>query len=210
MPYLRTPVHARDHPRSRGVHSLRRHEGRHGKRIIPARAGFTVVLLCRVSVVRGSSPLARGLRLLPSPPSLSSRIIPARAGFTDDRDQWRKANPDHPRSRGVYQPERGRRGCPQGSSPLARGLRGGEVSHRSPTRDHPRSRGVYSGHDLSPIVMVGSSPLARGLRPGAHYCRPGVRIIPARAGFTSEALADAKAGTGSSPLARGLQSGEVL
>ena len=56
----REPGH-RDHPRSRGVYKLRR---------------------CRRFWLRGSSPLARGLR----PPDLGAdhrgRIIPARAGFT--------------------------------------------------------------------------------------------------------------------------------
>ena len=92
----------------------------------------------------------------------------------------------------------------EGSSPLARGLRGlrtrGQVTQRiiparagfttrspSPkwgTRDHPRSRGVYGAlPDLLP-ARGGSSPLARGL-PGACGLRaPQLRIIPARAGFT--------------------------
>ena len=91
-----------------------------------------------------------------------------------------------------------------GSSPLARGLPGGQVgggfsdgiiparagftagasASALPARDHPRSRGVYKYRTLRSTRPGGSSPLARGLprsggrRPGRH------RIIPARAGFT--------------------------
>ena len=110
--------------------------------IIPARAGFTEEpILCgtnyqdhprsrgvyhhiklSLQFQRGSSPLARGLRLGAPHRGRRARIIPARAGFTrrpvpPGAGQW-----DHPRSRGVY--VRGviwGRYC-MGSSPLARGL----------------------------------------------------------------------------------------
>ena len=94
--------------------------GRH--RIIPARAGFTecrgvhgplqrdhprsrgvyVITGPRVPVMKGSSPLARGLRRSSSPTSTSRRIIPARAGFTERAAAGGTENWDHPRSRGVY------------------------------------------------------------------------------------------------------------
>ena len=117
-----TSAPARDHPRSRGVYSipgvqdrsvagssplargLRGHEAvaGDGRRIIPARAGFTAS--SSVSAARspdhprsrgvylkqigrdvektGSSPLARGLRHAENRKSKIRRIIPARAGFT--------------------------------------------------------------------------------------------------------------------------------
>ena len=71
----------RDHPRSRGVYS-------HSAGVCP--------------VVRGSSPLARGLRLRQHALAAPRRIIPARAGFTREVWRGRLARPDHPRSRGVY------------------------------------------------------------------------------------------------------------
>ena len=113
---------SRDHPRSRGVYEeelsvdaatrgssplarglrRRRRTRAHGRRIIPARAGFTlpwtVELCCRRDhprsrgvytdhdllpvVADGSSPLARGLP--PAAPGVPVHlgIIPARAGFT--------------------------------------------------------------------------------------------------------------------------------
>ena len=72
-----------DHPRSRGVYSLR-----------------------RVEVERrgGSSPLARGLRASERLAPDGDRIIPARAGFTDDDTTGSTKGRDHPRSRGVYPP----------------------------------------------------------------------------------------------------------
>ena len=174
---------AKDHPRSRGVYPNVTHfrapfsgssplaRGLRtldlprptGYRIIPARAGFTVLETCwvgtpmdhprsrgvylrvphRESAELGSSPLARGL-----PPRSRFRgrgrgIIPARAGFTDALHEFR-------------------------------GLFG----------DHPRSRGVYSLIITALKDAGGSSPLARGLLRGRFSLDGAPRIIPARAGFT--------------------------
>ena len=74
-------MHTADHPRSRGVYRRRRRECAHG---------------------RGSSPLARGLRLKTSPPICPDGIIPARAGFTHSEISHYSHLQDHPRSRGVY------------------------------------------------------------------------------------------------------------
>ena len=111
-----------DHPRSRGVYrtgsgsssssggssplarGLRAGADRWvlGRRIIPARAGFTRLLPHRRLTPVGSSPLARGL--LPARLGISGSpgIIPARAGFTGG---------------GALSPV-----IATGSSPLARGL----------------------------------------------------------------------------------------
>ena len=137
-----TTAMSRDHPRSRGVY---------------------VFLRAKQYCERGSSPLARGLRL----PYLSqfSRvgIIPARAGFTTVRSAMMAAM--------------------TGSSPLARGLRLLELQGDRrvgiiPARagftdspadalqglaDHPRSRGVYTLEISMTDIDAGSSPLARGL-----------------------------------------------
>ena len=155
----------------------------HGRRIIPARAGFTAFnprrslshpdhprsrgvydLSGRPDLVeQGSSPLARGLPLNRKVLPLGGRIIPARAGFTQD---WRR---------------RARR-----------------------RRDHPRSRGVYQPEETEAAYASGSSPLARGLPDGEGYVPFGGRIIPARAGFTRSTFSSKFATSGSSPLARGL------
>ena len=214
-----------DHPRSRGVYSecSFHHCAEEGSSplargllgadrdaggeagIIPARAGFTCAET-RISLSRsGSSPLARGLRESNLEGVLAEGIIPARAGFTRRPASPPHSAPDHPRSRGVYDPGPGvcRRGV--GSSPLARGLhmvkRNGErdwgiiparagFTGTRPGRtasagDHPRSRGVYLSRWLAGTRTVGSSPLARGLQTSLTCGRLPVRIIPARAGFTS-------------------------
>ena len=173
------------------------------KGIIPARAGFTGVLVGipprlgdhprsrgvywarrgRPYARPGSSPLARGLRTRPTTGGAWRRIIPARAGFT---------------------------------SPGGRG--------RGPRRDHPRSRGVYVEQLDASKVDAGSSPLARGLHRPETLLPDIDRIIPARAGFTRPrrqpvpprrdhprsrgvypaVVPDPPPAIGSSPLARGL------
>ena len=91
------------------------------------------------------------------------RIIPARAGFTHGRRHhgWRRM--DHPRSRGVYAPYGAYGWGDEGSSPLARGLRGGAQRPATHPGDHPRSRGVYPRKAHRSAPTAGSSPLARGL-----------------------------------------------
>ena len=111
--------------------------------IIPARAGFTFpcgsarggspdhprsrgvyrAIRSSRSMVRGSSPLARGLLTYSRLPLWKRRIIPARAGFTHLARLCERVHRDHPRSRGVYGINRSRTWVFQGSSPLARGLR---------------------------------------------------------------------------------------
>ena len=172
-----------DHPRSRGVYlSIRRRSrGR-----------------------RGSSPLARGLRLVKLVPDHNNGIIPARAGFTWIAIIVTSYSWDHPRSRGVYSAPKPRPSGPTGSSPLARGLlprqvvghersgiipaRAGFTSARrlfaASAADHPRSRGVYGNLRGADGGAVGSSPLARGLPLSRTRLRSLCGIIPARAGFT--------------------------
>ena len=173
-------------------------------RIIPARAGFTcredsLELLDRdhprsrgvyaradaaSTAASGSSPLARGLHPLERLEAARLRIIPARAGFTHTALDAHRCGADHPRSRGVYPGPPCQNTSPNGSSPLARGLRpayqgglpvgriiparAGFTERRTRTRgtprDHPRSRGVYSSQAVSAATTWGSSPLARGLR----------------------------------------------
>ena len=142
-----TQEHARqtgawDHPRSRGVYCGAHLAGEaHGgssplargllspmgtvsrfERIIPARAGFTLLPVELIgghadhprsrgvyrfspygAITRaGSSPLARGLPLRSGPGPRTPRIIPARAGFTHGGPSLPYSPVDHPRSRGVY------------------------------------------------------------------------------------------------------------
>ena len=210
-------------PLARGLQDAgERVGGAHG--IIPARAGFTappcrpaprpadhprsrgvyVIATRRDLLNLGSSPLARGLRVVPVVVAARERIIPARAGFTCPQSPAWRAFADHPRSRGVYVNAPPALAGSAGSSPLARGLRSSTTARRPwlriiPARagftppfsaawrtwgDHPRSRGVYGWHRDYGRRLAGSSPLARGLhaRSRRRHRRDG--IIPARAGFT--------------------------
>ena len=173
----------------------------------------------------GSSALARGLRGLPLQPGPQDRIIPARAGFTDQCGARLLLPRDHPRSRGVYNTTIIRVEGNDGSSPLARGLRGatrrasGRVriiparagfTGRRPSMllawsDHPRSRGVYGISAAERRCVAGSSPLARGLRGRRIRPRPSGADHPRSRGvYTSTGTRPSSAG-GSSPLARGLR-----
>ena len=173
-----------DHPRSRGVYHRNEHQDR---------------------PLQGSSPLARGLPAGLEDEGVPSGIIPARAGFTP-RGRSPPSQPgDHPRSRGVYECQAILTTRDFGSSPLARGLRRGDlmspgklriiparagftlhpIRRRRRRRDHPRSRGVYDDDAYRALLDDGSSPLARGLPCSSSWAHCSVGIIPARAGFTS-------------------------
>ena len=160
--------------------------------------------MSRTSITRGSSPLARGLRLDSRPDGALDRIIPARAGFTPRWSTSTSPPPDHPRSRGVYLIRGAGERVIRGSSPLARGLPAAGIRHEYhgriiPARagftarqsraacsatDHPRSRGVYEISCTAPRSKRGSSPLARGLPDEITEPTTFSGIIPARAGFT--------------------------
>ena len=197
--------YATDHPRSRGVYQNS-----------PAPSGTPW----------GSSPLARGLRVILHSETQLRRIIPARAGFTEAYLVGCADDPDHPRSRGVYKPIDKSDPTNPGSSPLARGLLGvhcasGVIRRIIPARagftgyrstagrrrsDHPRSRGVYIKTAVQLVIDWGSSPLARGLHrvEGGANVQP--RIIPARAGFTSRNRGPGRARK-DHPRSRGVYSG---
>ena len=152
-----------DHPRSRGVYWAGRFRGDGGRGSSPLARGLRLAL-SRMSRRDGSSPLARGLHDEADPLGDRGRIIPARAGVTSSTSRRRTTCTDHPRSRGVYG-----RGF---SAPLERvriiparaGFTRPPPCFRRPGWDHPRSRGVYWLAAASPPRSPGSSPLARGLR----------------------------------------------
>ena len=136
--------HARHqaHPRSRGEHGV----------------GFG-----GLSVVAGSSPLARGTHGDDASVGHLSRLIPARAGNTVSGHFSTTAYSAHPRSRGEHAALITSAGVPAGSSPLARGTPGSRVRDKvngrliparagntvqagaaaSEAPAHPRSRGEH-------------------------------------------------------------------
>ena len=172
----------RDHPRSRGVYHVRPEGAR---------------------LVEGSSPLARGLRLVVPREGRVGGIIPARAGFTGSGRRRATSPGDHPRSRGVYPQRRRRRQCPDRIIPARAGF---TVEHRrqgAGRQDHPRSRGVYSTGSPTPPSPPGSSPLARGLLEKIVAQAQKQGIIPARAGFTGPRAAPRRRGR-DHPRSRGV------
>ena len=196
--------------------------------IIPARAGFTFV-----DAVWGDDlsdhPRSRGVYSAPPTRDRSGRrIIPARAGFTRTSAAYPGRGRDHPRSRGVYYQTTLPSYRPQGSSPLARGLRERRCAGRLgrwiiPARagftivfaeriaviaDHPRSRGVYLTSSEDEAIRFGSSPLARGLQEGGPDRRSEEGIIPARAGFTGGTVPAGEAGW-DHPRSRGVYAAAV-
>ena len=212
-----------DHPRSRGVYLLLGVLGavaegssplarglqpvllprEFGRRIIPARAGFTPSWTARrgrggdhprsrgvyagdrvhMDDRRGSSPLARGLPKKPKRCAITLRIIPARAGFTSGGGARSARRRDHPRSRGVYGPLQQRFGLESGSSQLARGLRFRAGSHSA---------------------TLGIIPARAGFtRCAGHTCRV-IPDHPRSRGVYTRASSGERTSTGSSPLARGL------
>ena len=194
-----------DHPRSRGVYRGRRGHESHHLRIIPARAGFTCHTVLRVLCLPdhprsrgvyatvmvislqlgGSSPLARGLRGHDDRSGGPAGIIPARAGFTRRRPRGGEQVPDHPRSRGVYDAGAYATANPNGSSPLARGLRPRAIRCTRVYGIIP-ARAGFTPRTLGEAHRpAGSSPLARGLLSLVSELPQRTRIIPARAGFTT-------------------------
>ena len=116
-----------DHPRSRGVYL--RTQFRHGR-------------------MRGSSPLARGLRGDAQDGGKNGGIIPARAGFTFGGAPFILCLRDHPRSRGVYGGDAQDGGKNGGIIPARAGFTIAVLIDGGFGEDHPRSRGVYSIDDL--------------------------------------------------------------
>ena len=180
----------RDHPRMRGEHAMPR--------------SFA-------SILRGSSPHARGARSTSRLWICSVGIIPACAGSTFGAGSRPWTERDHPRMRGEHAAicEGWRRRG--GSSPHARGaLRNavkiaaksgiipacagstcGQYWHHGAARDHPRMRGEHRDSFMGLASVLGSSPHARGARScgACGACGPG--IIPACAGSTPQVLPQA-------------------
>ena len=213
-----------DHPRSRGVYgrapagdweasgSSPLARGLPGlevdvgddRRIIPARAGFTVHWGCadlggadhprsrgvygRAPAgdweASGSSPLARGLPFAAAPLDAHGGIIPARAGFTSPPTPPASAPWDHPRSRGVYLIPLAGAGARPGSSPLARGL-----------------PGRVGGGAARPRII----PARAGFTPSTRVTSPSGRDHPRSRGVYVACASHSSRRSGSSPLARGLQ-----
>ena len=176
--------------RSRPVHP--RGRGEHSSPVIPTAASA------------GSSPRARGTRLVARRAAERARFIPAGAGNTRCGGGRRCARPVHPRGRGEHGLQHGHGHGEAGSSPRARGTRA--CAHMSRTQKrfipagagntrpapswrrawpvHPRGRGEHKSAPNWDAVAVGSSPRARGTRLEPPFVGGQIRFIPAGAGNT--------------------------
>ena len=128
-------------PLARGIPPIDPHRTKDG-RITPACAGNTVFFFisaigeedhprlrgeysrkCPTNhILRGSPPLARGIRHPPHSGGDLIRITPACAGNTPAEPQINHAARDHPRLRGEYDGWEEKDSCWGGSPPLARGI----------------------------------------------------------------------------------------
>ena len=163
-----------------------------------------MVGILALSVVTGSSPLARGGPQLGGVGFEPPGLIPARAGRTNATRTTGLTTRAHPRSRGADVVAFLVGTYDEGSSPLARGgprallrlhgheglipARAGRTSGHSAVwitqRAHPRSRGADGTAAGAAGGNSGSSPLARGGRVSGGMPQIGWGLIPARAGRT--------------------------
>ena len=170
----------------------------------PRSCGANAPLSLSYSNERGSSPLVRGQRPIPSSPTRTRRIIAARAGPTPSITPQKGDVADHPRSCGANRVRLTLAEIVNGSSPLVRGqhrlvreqhhririipARAGPTpcspTARTPATDHPRSCGANCGGYGGDDACDGSSPLVRGQPVNRSHCPFWSRIIPARAGPT--------------------------
>ncbi len=195
------PFAAGSSPHARGTRRLHRRD-RRGRRVIPACAGNTgeqagsrrvrsghprmrgehLRDLARAPEQRGSSPHARGTRVIGRSAGTAGRVIPACAGNTGNLPQIATAASGHPRMRGEHFSRSAVCRASIGSSPHARGTRRPAVRRRLPHRvipacagntlnaaitdaprpGHPRMRGEHETWAERGEAPDGSSPHARG------------------------------------------------
>ena len=160
----------------------------------------------QISSSRGSSPRARGTRVVKQPEDRRTRFIPASAGNTCPAPRTTRVRSVHPRERGEHTSANAAMCCGYGSSPRARGTPGAALQYQAvhrfipasagntsaasasaaPSAVHPRERGEHATAASTMLSLPGSSPRARGTRPPRGAVFLALRFIPASAGNTSQ------------------------
>ena len=153
----------------------------------PRSRGEYLLMIWIIGMMRGSSPLTRGI---PRDGRLHF-VVPE----------------VHPRSRGEYYDDGVCDICNGGSSPLTRGIpsaindweiangfipahagnTSGQKSALCSMKVHPRSRGEYMGRNKAAYYLLGSPPLTRGILASAAISVTPVGFTPAHAGNTGYA-----------------------
>ena len=179
----RTPAGARAHPRSRGENlaaqletvgdagsspltrgkAQHTHPGQQARRLIPAHAGKTNVVISPC-LARRAHPRSRGENAVEMEPAV------VRTGSS-------------PLTRGKHYGADGRR-ARRGLIPAHAGKTSVTGQGQGRDRAHPRSRGENSLLAPWSLTASGSSPLTRGKHGGDRKRRQGGRLIPAHAGKT--------------------------
>ena len=192
---------------ARAGNTASRHGGNDSHRAHPRSRGEHSCVVGSETKLTGSSPLARGTRLVVTGLSWSTGLIPARAGNTPTQPHTGREGRAHPRSRGEHRISETQIIVSGGSSPLARGTHGaghlraracGLIPARAGNtrarrilsaviRAHPRSRGEHPTRGRRCSSRAGSSPLARGTPVAVSWTAGLVGLIPARAGNTCRA-----------------------
>ena len=188
----------------------------------PRVRGENSIKSCVTSVTLGTSPRARGKRILHLFNLTPSRNIPACAGKTTSSGNPHPGDSEHPRVRGEnwWQPTDD--GGEVGTSPRARGKHDYDVAAIAEERnipacagktgfpsipkglnqEHPRVRGENTSTPNLRKSQRGTSPRARGKLTRICHCDAPGRNIPACAGKTGDALQVEIAG-GEHPRVRG-------
>ena len=175
----------RDHPRSRGEHSVCYWESQPGCGIIPALAGSTAPDQPSPKPT-GDHPRSRGEHLVAAFDGAGQPwIIPALAGSTSSSTVRPPPTGDHPRSRGEHSMTTSLPDPTRGSSPLSRGARSlGCVDVGLPGI----IPALAGSTDRSAVVIPSGwdHPRSRGEHKIPHHRTSGPHwIIPALAGSTS-------------------------
>ncbi len=179
----------------------------------PRVRGERVLMLIAHCCPIGSSPRARGTLLQRLADLCPRRFIPACAGNARLHRRHDDHVAVHPRVRGERSRTRWRSSRTGGSSPRARGTRGGRravarldrfipacagnaaraMRHAGPPAVHPRVRGERGCRTCPTTIASGSSPRARGTPCRPSSSRVAARFIPACAGNASSATPAAAA-----------------
>ncbi len=155
-----------------------------GGRFIPAGAGNTHASQGGRWDDHGSSPQARGTRLLGGALVIECRFIPAGAGNTLTSERPDAAGAVHPRRRGEHGARRPDGLRLSGSSPQARGTPRRSSAGMPRKAVHPRRRGEHWPAPAASTASTGSSPQARGTPRSSSSRFSLSRFIPAGAGNT--------------------------